>query len=343
MYCPYTSVSYTITVLSRGWLTATNRCLSGRTDFFLPAHSGPFVKLRVGRIGPQGSLVGTDNQVATPVTAATLRLVAITCYFELGGQPHSGMGGIQGAGVGASGVMLAGQATQIIGLLVLFVIVYVALYKPVMRMLGERRSVNRKGVGTIREVDEDPGGPLDEPETQDGGAGPARPNTRITWFRDLLLPSTVVTVLIADQLSKYLIKANLPLNQSWPEEGVFRFTHGTNTGTAFGLFPNQTVFLIVASIFAIGFLYYFYRTQALPSRILRLAIGLQLGGAFGNLTDRLRAGSVVDFIDVGWWPIFNLADSSIVIGISLLIAAVLLRKDVQPERRHPNRAVELDE
>ena len=66
---------------------------------------------------------------------------------------------------------------------------------------------------------------------------------------------------------------------------------------------------------AIGFLYYFYRTQALPSRLLRLAIGLQLGGAFGNLVDRLRAGAVVDFIDVGAWPVFNLADSAIVVGM----------------------------
>ena len=62
----------------------------------------------------------------------------------------------------------------------------------------------------------------------------------------------------------------------------------------------------------------------MPSPLLRLAIGLQLGGAFGNLIDRLRTGAVVDFIDVGWWPIFNIADSSIVVGMTVLIAVLLL-------------------
>ncbi len=76
---------------------------------------------------------------------------------------------------------------------------------------------------------------------------------------------------------------------------------------------------IVASVIAIGFLIYFYRTYSPPSTLLRLAIGLQLGGAIGNLTDRLRLGAVVDFVDVGPWPIFNVADSSIVLGMALLV------------------------
>ena len=57
----------------------------------------------------------------------------------------------------------------------------------------------------------------------------------------------------------------------------------------------------------------------MPRRIIALAIGLQLGGAIGNLIDRLRVGAVVDFLDVGWWPIFNLADSSIVVGMAILM------------------------
>ena len=71
---------------------------------------------------------------------------------------------------------------------------------------------------------------------------------------------------------------------------------------------------------------------ALPSRLLRLAIGLQLGGAFGNLIDRVRVGAVVDFIDVGRWPVFNLADSCVVVGITLLAATVLLDRAAQEER-----------
>ena len=153
-------------------------------------------------------------------------------------------------------------------------------------------------------------------------AGEAAP-ARLVWYKDGLLPATVLTVLALDQASKYLVRSYLPLYHSWPDQGIVRLTHSTNTGTAFSLFQDQTTLLIVASLFAIGFLFYFYRTQALSSRLLRLAIGMQLGGAFGNLIDRLRVGAVVDFIDVGWWPIFNLADSCIVVGISVLLVTMV--------------------
>jgi signal peptidase II len=144
------------------------------------------------------------------------------------------------------------------------------------------------------------------------------------WYKDRVLLLTVPTVLALDQLTKYVVKTNLRLGESWPREGLVRITHGTNTGTAFGLFPDQTFLLIIASIIAIGFLVYFYKAHALPSPVLRLAIGLQLGGAFGNLLDRVTVGAVVDFIDIGWWPIFNIADSSIVVGMTILVGALLL-------------------
>jgi signal peptidase II len=146
----------------------------------------------------------------------------------------------------------------------------------------------------------------------------------------VLLP-TIPAVLAMDQLSKHLIRINLTPGQSWPTDGLLRLTHATNSGSAFGLFTGQTPILIVASLVAIAFLVYFYRTRALPSLWLRFAIGLHLGGAFGNLIDRLRAGEVVDFIDLGWWPIFNLADSSIVVGMILLIGVLVLGDD----RREP--------
>ena len=153
-------------------------------------------------------------------------------------------------------------------------------------------------------------------------AGEVAP-ARVAWYRDGLLPATVLTVLAFDQISKYLVRSYLPLYDSWPDQGIVRLTHSTNTGTAFSLFQDQTTLLIIASLLAIGFLFYFYRTQALSSRLLRLAIGMQLGGAFGNLIDRLRVGAVVDFIDVGWWPIFNLADSCIVVGITVLLVTMV--------------------
>ena len=171
-------------------------------------------------------------------------------------------------------------------------------------------------------------------ETMAENTAPWTPEIGRTWYRDWLLLSTVPTVLFLDQISKLIIKSTLVLGESWPAEGFFRITYGTNTGTAFGLFPNQTLFLIIASFIAIGFLVYFYRTHAQPRPLLRVAIGLQLGGALGNLLDRIVYGSVVDFIDVGWWPIFNLADSSIVVGMAILIGVlVLFDKGSKPEEK----------
>lgn len=143
-------------------------------------------------------------------------------------------------------------------------------------------------------------------------------------FNDPLLVSVVTSVFLVDQVSKYFITRSLGLYESWPTDSFIRLVHSRNTGTAFGLFPDQTTVLIIASLLAIIFLFYFYRTQAFSNQLLRIAIGLQLGGAFGNLIDRIVDGSVVDFIDVGWWPIFNLADSFITIGVAILIGVITL-------------------
>ncbi|MDE2718717.1 MAG: signal peptidase II [Chloroflexota bacterium] len=172
--------------------------------------------------------------------------------------------------------------------------------------------------------------PAQETSTQadsQSGSGPT------SLFRDKILIGTVVGAFVLDQVSKRLITSWLDLGESWPSEGFFRITYGTNSGTAFGLFPNHTTLLIVVSLVAIGFLFYFYRAHAMPSLLLRFAIGLQLGGAFGNLIDRVLNGKVVDFIDVGPWPIFNLADSSIVVGIFILMAVFLLTKESTEERQ----------
>lgn len=154
---------------------------------------------------------------------------------------------------------------------------------------------------------------------------------RQSLLRDKILLGTVIVTFLIDQASKRIVASTLSLHESWPSGGFFRITYGTNSGTAFGLLPNQTTLLIVASLVAIGFLVYFYRTHAMPSMILRFAIGLQLGGAFGNLIDRVLAGKVIDFIDVGPWPIFNLADSSIVVGIFILMTTFMFTKEKDGE------------
>lgn len=142
-------------------------------------------------------------------------------------------------------------------------------------------------------------------------------------------------VLICDQLTKAWVVSGLPEGSWWsPLPGqawrVLRFTHTTNSGAAFGIFPNQgSFFMLVAVVVVIAILIY-YRNLPTGNWLMRLSLGLQLGGAIGNLIDRVRYGYVIDFIDIGFWPIFNLADASIVIGVALL-AYSLWRAERQPQ------------
>ena len=137
-------------------------------------------------------------------------------------------------------------------------------------------------------------------------------------FKDLVLIQLAALVLLTDQLTKLLVIELLEPRESFPAEGFFRLTHIFNTGSAFGLFHDQNRALIVVSFIGIAILVMIYRSQLRPSNLLRLSLGLQFGGATGNLLDRLRLGHVTDFADVGPWPIFNVADASIVVGLVLL-------------------------
>jgi signal peptidase II len=143
-------------------------------------------------------------------------------------------------------------------------------------------------------------------------------------YQDLTVLQLAALVLLLDQFSKYLVRELLPFGASFPAQGFFRFTHAHNTGSAFGLFQGQNTPLIFVSFIGIIVLALIYQSQSRPSNWLRLSLGLQLGGAFGNLLDRFRLGFVTDFIDIGPWPVFNLADASIVIGL-LLLAWIFLR------------------
>ena len=143
------------------------------------------------------------------------------------------------------------------------------------------------------------------------------------WFKDWVFYLIVGAVFIFDQISKEFIRLWMPLGDSWPSTGFLRIVHGTNTGSAFGLFAGFTNLLILASILGIAaVLYYFYR-QGNNAIALRISLGLIVGGALGNLFDRVVFGKVVDFISVGWWPSFNIADSAISVGMFLLIFTMI--------------------
>lgn len=179
-----------------------------------------------------------------------------------------------------------------------------------------------------------------EEQAAQGTAHKARlkPEAPSTAQRSLLL-LVAAAVIVVDHISKLYVESWLPLNRSWapfPELAhLFRITHVTNTGAAFGLFPGGSLFFtVIATVVAIFILYYNYQLPA-GQRPLRIALGLQLGGALGNLIDRLRLGHVTDFLDFGPWPVFNLADTSIVAGVVILAILMLQEQRELREHREP--------
>lgn len=141
----------------------------------------------------------------------------------------------------------------------------------------------------------------------------------VNWYRDTLLLIGLTVVLGLDQFTKWLTTSNLILGQSFPVDGFFRFTYIQNSGSAFGLFQGHGTVLTIISVVAIALIIILHRSTPIHSVMLSGSLGLILGGTAGNLIDRIRLGSVVDFIDVGPWPIFNVADSSIVVGMVILV------------------------
>jgi signal peptidase II len=158
-------------------------------------------------------------------------------------------------------------------------------------------------------------------------------------YKDWTVLQLAALVLLLDQFTKYLVIQLLPFRSSFPLEGFFRFTHVHNTGSAFGILQGLNTPLIFVSFVGVIILVLIYRSQPHPSNWLRLSLGLQLGGAFGNLIDRLRLSYVTDFIDVGPWPVFNLADASIVTGL-VLLAWIFLRPGKENRPRPATNANE---
>ena len=161
-----------------------------------------------------------------------------------------------------------------------------------------------------------------------------KPNLLKKLYREWMLILITACVLLMDQITKWVIISTLYRGEAIPQEGLFRIKHTINTGSAFGLFHNQTVFLIFASFVGVGVLIFLYRQNSLSGILPKLSLSLQLGGAIGNLLDRIRYGYVVDFIQIGFWPVFNLADSCIVIGI-ILLSFILLKSEKNSQKRDP--------
>jgi len=152
------------------------------------------------------------------------------------------------------------------------------------------------------------------------------------YLRDYgILLAMAGVVIFLDQWTKALVRNMLPVGGIWmPWDWLrpyARIVHWYNSGAAFGLFQNGgMVFTVLAIIVAGLILYYFPRTSP-HDWTLRLAMGLQLGGAIGNLIDRLAmAGQVTDFISIGTFPVFNVADGSITVGVIVLVLGAWLKE-----------------
>ena len=141
---------------------------------------------------------------------------------------------------------------------------------------------------------------------------------------DALFFSIAGTVFLLDQATKSAVRLALQPGESVPVEGWVRLTHVTNTGAAFGLFTDQSVFLLLTTLVGVAAITIYYFFPPANSPFLTSGLGLQLGGALGNLLDRIRLGHVTDFLDFRVWPVFNVADSAIVTGVVLLVIFFLL-------------------
>jgi signal peptidase II len=144
----------------------------------------------------------------------------------------------------------------------------------------------------------------------------------------LWLFTTALVITALDQVVKRVVVSTMQLHQSIDVVGSFvRLTRTANTGGAFGLLRGRSHWFIVVSLVAAAVIAAMSRQIARGRRLERVAFSLILGGAVGNLIDRIRLGSVVDFVDIGGsayrWPAFNVADSAITIGVTLLAIGIV--------------------
>jgi len=138
----------------------------------------------------------------------------------------------------------------------------------------------------------------------------------------ILLLAFVVIVL--DQVSKWYVQTHMITGVSIPViENIFHITYILNPGAAFGLFEHQTAFFVFIAICMVVAVIYFYPKIPLQYALLRFGIGLMVGGALGNVIDRIKTGYVVDFFDFRIWPIFNIADIGIVCGVGCIIFTIV--------------------
>ncbi|MFN8400873.1 MAG: signal peptidase II [Anaerolineales bacterium] len=152
-------------------------------------------------------------------------------------------------------------------------------------------------------------------------------------LRDYLMLFGVAGVSVAlDQWTKWLVRTNIEYSGQWLPEWLSwlspyaRIVHWYNSGAAFGMFQNGNLIFTVLAFIVIGAILYYFPSVDADDWTLKLAMGLQLGGAVGNLIDRLIMQKVTDFISIWTFPVFNIADASISVGVAVLLLGVWLKE-----------------
>lgn len=168
------------------------------------------------------------------------------------------------------------------------------------------------------------------------------------YLQDYVVLIGVASIIVGfDQWTKHLVRTLIPLGQSWSPWSWLapyaRLVHWQNTGAAFGMFQGfGLVFTVLAFLVSIAILYYYPRVPR-SEWALRVAMVMQLGGAVGNLVDRLTQGTVTDFISVGTFAVFNVADASISVGTAILILAVWISERKQKKQAQANQEQALNQ
>lgn len=150
---------------------------------------------------------------------------------------------------------------------------------------------------------------------------------RAQWVALVVIAGTAI---LADQLTKVIVVAQLPLGDTAVTIGPFSIHHVQNSGIAFGLFADSTSAVIALTAVAVGAMLVFFARTGQRHPLVPIALGLVIGGSLANLLDRVRLGHVTDFLDFAYWPAFNLADTFIVVGVGLLFASFVAADRASP-------------
>lgn len=145
-------------------------------------------------------------------------------------------------------------------------------------------------------------------------------------------------IIVLDQVTKELVRTLIPLGESWSPwtwlTPYARIIHWTNTGVAFGMFQGKSLIFAILAVIVAGAIIYYYPQVPSESRVIRFALAMQLGGALGNLVDRIfQQGQVTDFISVGNFAVFNVADSCITVGVAILLIGIWLDEKHAQEKK----------